>query len=72
MKPSKDTQNPPQTPFEKAAHSRTKRNMLVVSYALALQVIGESIRASGTIDDQAVKVLVAIAKEAESRLGISA
>ena len=72
MKPSKDTQKPQQTPFEKAEVSRTNRNMLIVSYALTLKVIAESIKTSGMIDQHASDVLAAIAQESESRLGISA
>ena len=72
MKPSKDTQKPQQTPFEKAEKAVQNRNMLLVAYTLTLRTIGESMRDTGRIDDQAAKVLVAIANETESRLGISA
>ncbi len=72
MKPSKDTQKPQQTPFEAAEESRTKRNMLTVSYMLTLQVIAEAYKTSGRVDNHALEVLVAIANETEKRLGISA
>ena len=72
MKPSKDTQKPQKTPFEKAEESRMHRNMLTISYMLTLQVIAESIKESGVIDDHASEVLAAVARETEARLGISA
>jgi hypothetical protein len=72
MKPSKDTQQPNQTPFEKAEKAVKNRNMLLVAYALTLRTIGESIKVSGIIDKHASDVLAAIAQETESRLGISA
>ena len=72
MKPSKDSPQPNQTPFEKAEKAVQNRNMLLVAYTLTLRTIGESMRDAGRIDDQAAKVLVAIANETESRLGISA
>ena len=72
MKPSKDSQQPNQTPFEKAEKAAQDRNMLLIAYTLTLRTIGESMRDTGRIDNQAAQVLVAIAKETESRLGISA
>ena len=72
MKPSKESPQPSLTPFEKAEKAVQNRNMLLVAYTLTLRTIGESMRDTGRIDNQAVKVLVAIAKETETRLGISA
>ena len=72
MKPSKDTQKPQQTPFEKIAESRKNRSMLVTSYILTLQIIAESIKTKGVIDKHASEVLAAVANETEARLGINA
>ena len=72
MKPSKDMQKPQQTPFEKASKSRIDRNVLVVAYILTMRALGESLSISGTIDEQAQAVLLKVAQETESRLGISA
>jgi hypothetical protein len=72
MKPSKESPQPSLTPFEKASESRMERNVLVVAYALTMRAIGESLRVSGTIDAQAVAVLLKVAQETEARLGISA
>jgi len=60
------------TPFEKAAKAVQTRNMLLVAYTLTIRVIGESIRDEGKIDMKAQAVLVSIANETETRLGISA
>jgi hypothetical protein len=60
------------TPFEIFESKRKARAMLVIAYTLTLRALSESIKATGTVDKQAVDVLVAVANESESRLGISA
>ena len=60
------------TPFEILAAKRKERAMLVIAYTLTLRALAESIKATGTIDQQALDILVSVANESESRLGISA
>ena len=72
MKPSKESQKPQLTPFEKLRTARMNRNALVAVYVLTMRAIAESIKSSGTIDKHAVDVLVEVAQQTETRLGISA
>ena len=60
------------TPFEIVKEANKRRAMLTTAYVLTLRTISESVKATGTIDKQALDVLVAVARESESRLGISA
>ena len=60
------------TPFEIVKEANKRRAMLTTAYVLTLRTISESVKATATIDKQALDVLVAVARESESRLGISA